>query len=52
MLKPDTNSDSPSAKSNGERFVSATQQINHIRTNGAIEKKRDILFRELNTSVS
>ena len=29
-LNPDTSSDSPSAKSNGVRFVSATQQISHI----------------------
>lgn len=30
ILKPDTNSDSPSAKSNGVRFVSATHEINQI----------------------
>jgi len=30
ILNPDTNSDSPSAKSNGVRFVSATQEINNI----------------------
>ncbi len=29
MLNPDTSSDSPSAKSNGVRLVSATQEINH-----------------------
>lgn len=29
MLKPDTNSDSPSAKSNGVRLVSAKHVINH-----------------------
>jgi hypothetical protein len=29
-LKPDTSSDSPSAKSKGVRFVSATQLINQI----------------------
>ena len=29
-LNPDTNSDSPSAKSNGLRFVSARQESNHI----------------------
>lgn len=28
-LKPETSSDSPSAKSKGVRFVSATQVINH-----------------------
>ena len=29
ILNPDTNSDSPSAKSNGVRLVSAIQEINH-----------------------
>lgn len=29
-LKPDTSSDSPSAKSNGVRFVSARFVVNHI----------------------
>jgi hypothetical protein len=29
VLNPDTSSDSPSAKSNGVRFVSATLVINH-----------------------
>lgn len=29
ILNPETNSDSPSAKSNGVRFVSATHEINH-----------------------
>jgi hypothetical protein len=34
-LNPDTNSDSPSAKSNGVRFVSARFVINHkIAING------------------
>ena len=31
-LKPDTNSDSPSAKSKGERLVSAKITVNKIRT--------------------
>lgn len=36
-LNPDTSSDSPSAKSNGVRFVSARFVINHnIRIKGAI----------------
>jgi len=35
-LKPDTSSDSPSAKSNGVRFVSARFVMNHIINNGAI----------------
>lgn len=33
-LKPDTNSDSPSAKSNGVRLVSAKFVINHSTTKG------------------
>lgn len=33
-LKPDTSSDSPSAKSNGVRFVSARFVINQIAANG------------------
>jgi len=34
VLKPDTSSDSPSAKSNGVRLVSAKVVINHIIING------------------
>jgi len=34
ILNPDTNSDSPSAKSNGVRLVSAMQEINQIPTIG------------------
>jgi len=34
MLNPDTSSDSPSAKSNGVRLVSAMQEINQIPTIG------------------
>lgn len=33
-LKPDTNSDSPSVRSNGARFVSARVEINHIMARG------------------
>ena len=33
-MNPETNSDSPSAKSNGVRLVSATQEINQIPTIG------------------
>jgi len=40
MLKPDTSSDSPSAKSKGVRLVSATQEINH---NPAIGKHKKSL---------
>ena len=34
ILKPDTSSDSPSAKSNGVRLVSAKHEINQIPTIG------------------
>lgn len=36
-LNPETSSDSPSAKSNGVRFVSARQEINHINAIGGIK---------------
>jgi len=36
VLNPDTNSDSPSAKSNGVRFVSARVVVNHIMNIGII----------------
>src|SRR5258708_22704098 len=35
-LNPDTSSDSPSANSNGVRFVSARLVINHIKARGLI----------------
>ena len=35
-LNPETSSDSPSAKSKGERLVSARQMINHSISNGNI----------------
>lgn len=34
VLNPDTSSDSPSAKSNGVRFVSASDEMNHIIISG------------------
>lgn len=34
VLNPDTSSDSPSAKSNGVRFVSARDEMNHIAISG------------------
>jgi hypothetical protein len=34
VLNPETNSDSPSAKSNGVRLVSARVVVNHINNNG------------------
>ena len=37
ILKPDTISDSPSAKSNGARFVSATVLVNHTPASGIIK---------------
>jgi hypothetical protein len=33
-LNPETSSDSPSAKSNGVRLVSARVEINHVISNG------------------
>lgn len=36
-LKPETNSDSPSVRSNGARFVSARVEINHIMANGHVD---------------
>lgn len=42
MLNPETNSDSPSAKSNGARLVSATQVVNHISETGNIKKASQI----------
>lgn len=40
VLKPETSSDSPSARSNGVRFVSARFVINH---NNIIGKRRSII---------
>lgn len=39
MLNPETSSDSPSEKSKGVRFVSATHLIIHIINTGFISKK-------------
>lgn len=39
-LKPDTNSDSPSAKSKGLRFVSAKQDVIHIINNNKFPQKK------------
>lgn len=38
VLNPETNSDSPSAKSKGVRFVSAKMVANHIKSKGGIIK--------------
>lgn len=43
-LKPDTSSDSPSAKSKGLRFVSARQVIIHIIINNEFPIKKIIKF--------
>lgn len=37
-LKPETSSDSPSVRSNGARFVSASVEINHIMASGHEDK--------------
>lgn len=44
MLKPDTSSDSPSARSNGARFVSASLEIIHIANTLGIIIINHILF--------
>ena len=41
ILKPDTNSDSPSERSNGVRLVSAIQEITHSREMNGITKRRE-----------
>lgn len=41
-LKPDTSSDSPSVKSNGARFVSASVEINHIMASGHEDKMSQV----------
>lgn len=43
-LNPDTNSDSPSAKSNGLRLVSAKHVINHIINNNMFPQKKNMIF--------
>ena len=40
VLKPETSSDSPSAKSKGVRLVSANVEINHIAKTGGIMRAR------------
>lgn len=42
-LKPETNSDSPSVRSNGARFVSARVEIYHIAANGQAGANSQIL---------
>jgi len=45
VLKPETSSDSPSARSNGVRFVSANRVINHIINIGTmrVEAQENVL---------
>jgi hypothetical protein len=43
-LNPETNSDSPSAKSNGVRLVSAKLEIIHIKPIGKNKTKNQIFF--------
>lgn len=42
MLKPDTSSDSPSMRSKGVRFVSASVEVNHIMARGHDGKRSQI----------
>ena len=42
MLKPDTNSDSPSAKSKGVRLVSANVVVNQTKNKGKNKKETPI----------
>jgi len=42
MLNPDTSSDSPSAKSNGARFVSAKRVTNHAIESGGIKRRSGV----------
>lgn len=39
-LNPETSSDSPSVRSKGARFVSASVEMYHIIANGQVEKIR------------
>jgi hypothetical protein len=41
-LNPETNSDSPSAKSKGVRFVSAKHDANHLKAKGNVKKKNQV----------
>ena len=42
MLNPDTNSDSPSEKSNGVRFVSAIQDTTHKKILNGAKINKDV----------
>ncbi len=43
-LNPDTNSDSPSAKSKGVRLVSASNETNKTKAKGTLNNKNQINF--------
>lgn len=43
MLNPETSSDSPSAKSNGVRLVSASLEANHIPAKGGAIKTKPVV---------
>ena len=43
-LKPETNSDSPSVRSKGARFVSARVDTNHIMAKGQVGRTNQIFF--------
>lgn len=44
VLKPETSSDSPSAKSKGARFVSAKAVVNQINSLGVRRRRRGVLL--------
>lgn len=46
-LKPETNSDSPSVRSNGARLVSARVDTNHIRNRGQRGKINQVVSCEI-----
>ena len=53
VLNPETNSDSPSAKSKGVRFVSARQDANQINLNGIVKNinQQSRWYRENNSKL-
>lgn len=48
MLNPETSSDSPSARSKGVRFVSASVEINHVNRIGIISNIIQLICVEAN----
>lgn len=52
VLNPDTSSDSPSARSNGVRLVSASMVVNHRRKMGSIIKiTQEYLWKDMLTNL-